>query len=111
MLIHVKYTENRFGYVKDFMLHDLIEAGDIKEFKRSTGWVTVGVDTLRQTKRSIEPKPQIKLNTIIRVIYDNNSHDYVSDGSLDKLIKSNKIVKFERQSGWATLGIDPVRQS
>jgi hypothetical protein len=103
MLIQVKHTGNRFGYVKDFMLHDLIESGDIKEFKRSTGWVTVGVDSLRQSKRPIEPKSQSRLNKIVRVIYDNNSHDYVSDRILDILINSNKIVKFESESGWVTL--------
>ena len=53
MLIQVSYSDDSFDYVKDFMLDWLIESGAIIKFKRSTGWVQVGVDPIR--KPSTEP--------------------------------------------------------
>lgn len=52
MLIQVHYSDNRFDYVKDNMLHEMIEAGEIASFKRSSGWVTVGIDPLRNNQRN-----------------------------------------------------------
>jgi hypothetical protein len=48
MLIHVNYADDRYDYVKDFMLDSLIESGAIAKFQRSTGWVRVGVDPIRK---------------------------------------------------------------
>lgn len=53
MLVQVKWTNNTYDYVKDFMLDSLIEAGVVARFLRSSGWVTVGVDPIR-TKSSAE---------------------------------------------------------
>lgn len=47
MLVQVHWTNNRYDYVKDFMLDSLIEAGVVARFLRSSGWVTVGVDPIR----------------------------------------------------------------
>ncbi|WP_085813676.1 GSU3473 family protein [Geoanaerobacter pelophilus] len=47
MLVQVKWTNNRYDYVNDFMLRSLIEAGVVARFLRSSGWVTVGVDPVR----------------------------------------------------------------
>ena len=47
MLVQVNWTNNRYDYVKDFMLDSLIEAGVVARFLRSSGWVTVGVDPIR----------------------------------------------------------------
>lgn len=47
MLVQVKWTNNTYDYVKDFMLDSLIEAGVVARFLRSSGWVTVGVDPVR----------------------------------------------------------------
>jgi len=47
MLLQVIYTDNHYDYVKDFMLDDLIESQKIAKFRRSTGWVTIGVDQIR----------------------------------------------------------------
>jgi len=47
---------------------------------------------------------------LIEVIYPGMQHDYVDDFMLDSLIESGRIIKFRRQSGWVTLGVDPVRQ-
>jgi hypothetical protein len=51
MLIHIVRTDNRYDYVKDFILDILIESKEIVKFKRSTGWVTIGVDPIRRSKR------------------------------------------------------------
>lgn len=50
MLIQVSYDDERYDYVKDFMLDVLIETGSIARFKRSSGWVRVGVDPVRRRK-------------------------------------------------------------
>ena len=47
MLVQVNWTNNRYDYVKDFMLDSLIEAGVVARFLRSSGWVTIGVDPIR----------------------------------------------------------------
>jgi hypothetical protein len=67
MLVQVNWTNNRYDYVKDFMLDSLIEAGVVARFLRSSGWVTVGVDPVRSStpspdyhgneKRSISSAP------------------------------------------------------
>jgi hypothetical protein len=51
MLIHIVRIDNRYDYVKDFILDILIEAKEIVKFKRRTGWVTIGVDPIRERKR------------------------------------------------------------
>lgn len=51
MLVRVSYSGEKFDYVKDFMLDDLIEAGKITGFRRSSGWVTIGVDPVRSSNR------------------------------------------------------------
>ena len=49
MLIPVIYRDNKYDYVKDFMLDLLIDLDKIIKFKRSTGWVTIGVDSIRRS--------------------------------------------------------------
>lgn len=51
MLIQVGYDDDRYDYVKDFMLDDLIDKGAIAKFKRSSGWVIIGVDPVRRSRR------------------------------------------------------------
>jgi len=46
---------------------------------------------------------------MIQVVYTDNKYDYVKDIVLDKLIDERKITKFMRKSGWATIGVDPIR--
>lgn len=47
MLIHVVFADNRYDYVKDFILDELIEAQKVARFRRSSGWVTIGKDPIR----------------------------------------------------------------
>ncbi|MBJ6723402.1 GSU3473 family protein [Geomesophilobacter sediminis] len=51
MLIQVLYPDERYDYVKEFMLDELIESQKITRFKRRSGWVTLGVDPIRKPRR------------------------------------------------------------
>ena len=51
MLIPILRNDNRYDFVKGFILNNLIESKGIVKFKRSTGWVTIGVDPIRERKR------------------------------------------------------------
>jgi len=51
MLIQVIYPDNRFDYVKEQILDTLIETKQISRFRRSSGWVTLGLDPIRTSKR------------------------------------------------------------
>jgi hypothetical protein len=46
---------------------------------------------------------------LIRVVYQDNVHDYVKDFQLGRFLDAGKIVKFKRCTGWVTVGEDPVR--
>ena len=50
MLIQVLYDDNKYDYVKGFQLDRLLEVKKVQKFKRSSGWVTVGVDPTRWKK-------------------------------------------------------------
>jgi hypothetical protein len=52
MLIHVMFPDNHHDFVKPGMLDPLIESRTIAKFKRSTGWVTIGIDPVRKTRRN-----------------------------------------------------------
>jgi hypothetical protein len=51
MLIQVIYADNHHDFVKPNMLDTLIESQKIAMFKRSSGWVTIGMDSVRKTRR------------------------------------------------------------
>ncbi len=51
MLIQVIYPDDRYDYVKEFMLDELIESQKITRFRRRSGWVTLGVDPVRKPRR------------------------------------------------------------
>lgn len=51
MLIRVKYVDNRFDMVRPEILDRLLEAGSVREFERSDGWVAPGIDDLRSRSR------------------------------------------------------------
>ena len=46
---------------------------------------------------------------LIRVVYKDNVHDYVKDFQLGRFLDAGKIIKFQRRTGWVTVGKDPVR--
>lgn len=51
MLIHIMYPDNRYDYVKESVLDKLIDNGDIVRFKRTSGWVSLGVDRVREGEK------------------------------------------------------------
>lgn len=51
MLIQVMYPDNKYDYVKDFLLDELIASRKIIKFRRASGWVTIGVDPVRSGKQ------------------------------------------------------------
>ena len=46
---------------------------------------------------------------VIRIVYKDNVYDYVNDVLLDRFLDAGNIVKFQRRTGWVTVGKDPVR--
>ena len=48
---------------------------------------------------------------LIRVLLNDGYYDYVKPQLLDRLIESNEIIGFYRQSGPVVLGVDRVRSS
>ena len=48
---------------------------------------------------------------LVPVNWSNNRYDYVNNLALDKFIEAGVVIKFLRSSGWAVVGVDPVRQS
>jgi hypothetical protein len=48
---------------------------------------------------------------IIRVLYQDDRHDYVPAFRLNDLIAEGKIKKFFRSDGWVTVGKDPIRSA
>ena len=48
---------------------------------------------------------------LIQVLRTGNIYDYVKDFMLDSLIQSQGIVKFKRNTGWVTVGADPIRKN
>ncbi len=48
---------------------------------------------------------------MVRIVYHNNRYDMVKSTRLDELITANMVAKFQRASGWVTIGVDPIRAS
>ena len=53
MVIRVQYNDNRYDMVKDFWLDEMIASNSISRFYRNDGWVTIGVDPVRGTKKDV----------------------------------------------------------
>ena len=51
MLIRVKYLDYGYDMVKKNVVDILIDSNKVVEFKRATGWVRIGVDPIRKTRR------------------------------------------------------------
>jgi hypothetical protein len=48
MFITVMYGNGKFGMVKDDQLYHLILSHKINKFMRTEGWVTIGIDSIRE---------------------------------------------------------------
>jgi hypothetical protein len=58
MLIPVVFSNGRQDMVKPFILERLIETKEITSFKRASGWVVIGRDSIRQGTRKIYCIPE-----------------------------------------------------
>ena len=52
MLIRVKYVDERFDMVRPETLDRLLEAGKVRGFQRSDGWITPLIGNLRSKNRN-----------------------------------------------------------
>ena len=52
MLIQIMRDKNHYDYVKEPQLDKLITQRLIEKFKRTSGWVTLGVDPVRDTSKN-----------------------------------------------------------
>lgn len=52
MLIRVKYVDDRFDMVRPEILGRLLEAGKVREFQRSDGWVMPGIGNMRRNNKN-----------------------------------------------------------
>jgi hypothetical protein len=48
MMIRVQYSGGEYDYVRPEILDKKLTTGEIKKFSRSTGWVVVGRDPIRE---------------------------------------------------------------
>jgi hypothetical protein len=48
MMIGVIYKNNKRGMIDEYLLDDLIKEGKINAFRRSSGWVKIGRDPIRE---------------------------------------------------------------
>jgi len=51
MLIKVMHEDGQIEEIESYQLDDLIQSKKIKKFQRSSGWVTIGVDPIREGRR------------------------------------------------------------
>ena len=68
MLIHVMFPDNRHDFVKPGMLDPLIESCTITKFKRSSGWVTIGIDPVRTKRRNTHSLTQSDMKKLSSLI-------------------------------------------
>jgi hypothetical protein len=74
--IAIKYVNNTEDIVSPFMLDELIQSVQIKQFYRPSEerWVTLGVDQIRQTA-SIHTGPDRRRPICDEIIFPNQSSD------------------------------------
>jgi len=48
MFITVMYRNGKIGMVELDQLDHLIQSGKVKQFMRGEGWVTIGIDSIRE---------------------------------------------------------------
>ena len=56
MKIEVRRRDNTVELVEDYFLQLMIDMNEVDSFKRSSGWVRVGVDPIRRSRQSFTGK-------------------------------------------------------
>lgn len=62
MLVRVQYKNEKYDMVRDFMLDQLIGAGKVWRFLRSSGWAVIGRDPVRNRPNSYYLGPERRKN-------------------------------------------------
>lgn len=47
---------------------------------------------------------------LLRIQYKDHSYDMIEGRMLDRLISDQRIERFQRSSGWVTIGVDSIRR-
>jgi len=55
MMVHVVYSSGMHDMVKTEVLNRLLASGEVLQFKRTNGWVNVGLDPIRQIRQENYP--------------------------------------------------------
>lgn len=58
MKLEVIRHDNSVEMVEDYFLQYMIDTGEITAFKRSSGWVIIGVDPIRTSRTSFSGRDQ-----------------------------------------------------
>ena len=58
MMIRIILEDGSYDMVKAFRLDDLLPTGKVAKFQRSSGWVTVGVDSIRTQSSRTHTGPE-----------------------------------------------------
>jgi len=58
MLIKVMHQDGTIGEIESYKLDALIHSKKIKKFRRSSGWVTIGIDPIREVGRDYLEAPE-----------------------------------------------------
>ncbi len=48
---------------------------------------------------------------LLRIQYKDHRYDMIEGRMLDRLISDQRIERFQRSSGWVTIGVDPIRMA
>lgn len=56
----------------------------------------------RRAQRRLGQRP-------IEVVISDGTHHYLTPQVLDVLLEHNRVMRFRRSNGWATIGLDPIR--
>jgi len=58
MLVPVIFTDDSIELVSSHELDELINSGDIISFRRTSGWVRIGIDPIRKGKNDYQGPEQ-----------------------------------------------------
>jgi hypothetical protein len=76
MLIQVVFSDNHFGYFENYELDRLLELHQVARFRRSTGWVVIGVDPVRSEFNELSHYSGPERRRVLRVDTDDGTADY-----------------------------------
>jgi hypothetical protein len=76
---------------------------------QSTRSARTGAATMQEATMLQQNIRESGLLQRIEVIMSDGTQIHVTPRVLDVLLETNRVTKFKRESGWATIGVDPIR--